>query len=30
MCMVCGNFDWLDDGDIIAWCEPPKFKEQKK
>ena len=26
-CMVCWDFNWLDDGDVIAWCELPKFEE---
>lgn len=25
-CRVCWDFDWLDDGEIIAWCELPKFE----
>ena len=28
-CMVCWDFNWLDDGDIVAWCELPKFEEKK-
>lgn len=27
MCMDCWDFDWLDDGDIIAWCELPDFED---
>lgn len=26
-CSACWDFDWLDDNEIIAWCEIPKFKE---
>ena len=26
-CMACKDFDWLDDWEIIAWCELPKFEE---
>lgn len=26
-CMVCWDFHWLDDGDVIAWTELPKFEE---
>lgn len=25
-CMACWYFDWLDDGEVTAWCEIPKFK----
>lgn len=26
-CLVCGDFGWFAVGDIIAWCELPKFEE---
>lgn len=26
-CETCWDLHWLDDGDIHAWCELPKFEE---
>lgn len=27
-CMACWDFHWLDDEDVIAWTELPKFEEE--
>ncbi|MCQ2081626.1 MAG: hypothetical protein MJZ11_08200 [Lachnospiraceae bacterium] len=28
MCVTCYDLNWLDDGDVIAWTELPKFEEE--
>ena len=27
-CMTCWDFHWLDDEDVIAWTELPKFEDK--